>query len=80
MTEKDENIFDVGDMAVYPAHGVGRIESIETRDVGNTKQSFYVIRIIDTNMIIMIPTNSSESVGLRSIIASDQVDKIYSIS
>nr|MBF0222018.1 CarD family transcriptional regulator [Desulfobulbaceae bacterium] len=72
-------MFDVGDMAVYPAHGVGQIESIESREVGDLKQFFYVIRIVESNMIIMIPTNTSESVGLRAIIESDQVDKIYSI-
>ena len=79
MAEKNGNMFVVGDMAVYPAHGVGQIESIETRDVGNLKQSFYVIRIVESNMIIMIPTITSESVGLRSIIESDQVDEIYTI-
>jgi len=79
MAEKSENLFDVGDMAVYPAHGVGKIESIETRDVGDKKQAFYVIRIVETNMTIMIPTVTSDSVGLRAIIESDQVDEIYTI-
>ncbi len=78
--DKNENCtFDIGDMAVYPAHGVGKIEAIETREVGDLEQSFYVIRIIDNNMVIMIPTNSSDHVGLRSIIKSDEVDGIYSI-
>jgi len=66
-------------MAVYPAHGVGRIDSIETRSVGDLKQSFYVINIIETKMTIMIPTNSSDNVGLRAIIKADEVDEIYSI-
>ena len=79
MANKGENVFDVGDMAVYPAHGVGKIESIETRDVGDTKQVFYVIRIIDSNMIIMIPTGTSGSAGLRAIIESKQVKEIYTI-
>lgn len=79
MANKSDMTFDVGDMAVYPAHGVGRIESIETREVGDTKQSFYVIRIVDSNMIIMIPTGTSDSVGLRAIIESEEVDEIYTI-
>lgn len=79
MTEKCSITFNVGDMAVYPAHGVGKIESIDTRDVGGTKQTFYVIKIVDTNMIIMIPTSSSENVGLRTIIKSSEVEEIYSI-
>lgn len=43
------------------------------------RQSFYVIRIIDSNMIVMIPTDSIENVGLRSIIESEAVDDIYAI-
>jgi len=79
MTKNETSMFDVGDMAVYPAHGVGKIEAIETREVGDLQQSFYVIRIIDTNMVIMIPTSTSEHVGLRSIIKSDEVERVYSI-
>ena len=79
MGKKKTASFQVGDMAVYPAHGVGRIDSIETRSVGDLNQSFYVINIIETKMTIMIPTNSSEHVGLRAIIKADQVDEIYSI-
>ena len=79
MTEKDSELFEVGDMAVYPAHGVGKIESIETRAVGDATQSFYVIRIIDTDMTIMIPTSTSGNVGLRTIIDPDAVEDIYAI-
>ncbi|HEB50534.1 MAG TPA: CarD family transcriptional regulator, partial [Desulfobulbus sp.] len=35
-------MFSAGDMAVYPAHGVGLIEAIETQNVGGVDQSFYV--------------------------------------
>ncbi len=79
MTKKTSSSFDVGDMAVYPAHGVGQIEAIETRDVGELQQVFYVIRIMDTNMVVMVPTTSSSHVGLRSIINADEVDNVYSI-
>lgn len=79
MAKKKISSFQVGDMAVYPAHGVGRIDAIETRSVGDLHQSFYVINIIETKMTIMIPTNSCNSVGLRAIIRADEVEEIYSI-
>ena len=79
MAKKKSASFQVGDMAVYPAHGVGKIESIEVRSVGDLKQSFYVINIIETKMTIMIPTNSCGNVGLRAIIQAGEVDEIYSI-
>jgi CarD family transcriptional regulator len=72
-------VFDKGDMAVYPAHGVGEIQNIEKRKVGELEQSFYVVRILDSNMIVMVPTTSSNSVGLREIIAPGEVDRVFDI-
>jgi CarD family transcriptional regulator len=71
-------VFKCGDMAVYPAHGVGKIESIEQKKIGDLEQSFYIMKIVDTGMVVMIPTSAS-STGLRNIIASDQVEKVYDI-
>ena len=72
-------MFNVGDLAVYPAHGVGLIERIETQEISGCRQDFYVMRILDNDMIIMIPTNNVENVGLREIIAHTEVDTLYSI-
>ena len=57
-------MFDVGEVAVYPGHGVGRIESIEDKEFSGTKQSFYIIRILDTDMTIMIPIDGAKNAGL----------------
>ncbi len=72
-------MFKIGDLTVYPAHGVGRIESIETREISGEKQSFYIMKILENNMIIMIPVDNVESVGLRDIIDIDEVKKVYDI-
>ena len=72
-------MFKVGDLAVYPAHGVGLIERIETQEISGCKQDFYVMRILDNDMIIMIPTSNVENVGLREIIERTEVPKLYSI-
>lgn len=72
-------MYNVGDMAVYPAHGVGVIEKIEPQEISGCRQDFYVMRILDNDMIIMIPTNNVNNVGLREIIAQEEVPKLYSI-
>ena len=72
-------MFNVGDMAVYPAHGVGVIESIESRLSGDAEQAFYVMKILNNNMVIMIPTANSKNVGLRNIISPDEVEQVYHI-
>jgi len=79
MVKKSSELFNVGDMAVYPAHGVGMIEAIEQRKVGEKEQSFYVMRILDSNMTIMIPTSTCKTVGLRNIISSRDVEKVFDI-
>ena len=72
-------MFKVGDLAVYPAQGVGRIEAIETREISGQEQDFYIMKILENNMIIMIPVNNVESVGLRDIIDKGQVQEVYQI-
>ncbi len=72
-------MFKTGDLAVYPAHGVGVIERIESQEISGSPQDFFVMRIIDSDMIIMIPTQNVDNVGLRDIIAQSEVPKLYSI-
>jgi CarD family transcriptional regulator len=72
-------MFKKGDLAVYPAHGVGIIETIESQEISGCRQDFYIIRILDNNMKIMVPTQNVDSVGLREIIDQKEVRKLYSI-
>ncbi|MBP1749132.1 MAG: CarD family transcriptional regulator [Deltaproteobacteria bacterium] len=72
-------MFDVGEVAVYPGHGVGRIESIEEKEFSGTKQSFYIIRILDTDMTIMIPIDGAKNAGLRTVIDVSEVCRVYDI-
>jgi CarD family transcriptional regulator len=90
MQEKEEHIakksveepvpkFEIGDLAVYPAHGVGRIEAIENRDVDGDIQSFYIMKILENDMVIMIPVQNVASVGLRTILAKSDIPNIFKI-
>ncbi|RLB27293.1 MAG: CarD family transcriptional regulator [Deltaproteobacteria bacterium] len=72
-------MFKVGDLAVYPAHGVGVIEKIENREVSGCQEDFYVMRILENNMIIMIPSSNTKNVGLRQLINQNEVSKVFSI-
>jgi len=72
-------VFTEGDMAVYPAHGVGVIRAIETQQVAGIDQTLYVLEIIGNSMRIMIPTSSSENVGLRSIVNKKEASEVLNI-
>src|SRR5947208_16205729 len=69
--------FKVGEKVVYPAHGVGVIEGVQTKVISGSERKFYMLRIIDSDMTIMIPTQNVQSVGLRRIIGKDMVAKVY---
>lgn len=71
--------FKVGDMAVYPAHGVGKINSIETREISGDQHKFYILKIMDNGMTIMVPTKNVRHVGLREVIGESEVDIVYDI-
>lgn len=72
--------FKVGDLAVYPAHGVCTVQAIETRSIsGGKKEMFFVLRILDTGVTIMVPRNNLDQVGLRRIMDAKTVSSIYKI-
>ncbi len=71
--------FKVGDNAVYPGHGVGEVMAVETKEIMGSEHSFYSIRIIESGMKIMVPTNNAESVGLRPIISKKEAAKVLDI-
>ncbi len=71
--------FKVGEKVVYPAHGVGVIEDVRLRKLSSGEQKFYTLRIIDSDMKIMIPTAKAESVGLRRVIGKEMVTKVYKV-
>ena len=71
--------FKVGDLAVYPAHGVGRIEAIEEKVINGEHHDFYILKVIENGMVIMIPTWNVDQVGLRNIVDPDDIPKIYDV-
>ncbi len=72
-------MFQVGDKAVYPAHGVGEITAIETRSIMEDLIEVYVMKILDREMTIIIPRKKSEDVGLRKVMHHDEVDAVFKV-
>ena len=72
-------MFKTGDLAVYPAHGVGVIESVEEKEISGKEQKFYIMRVMGNGMTIMIPTDNVDQVGLRKVISCKEVSKVYKI-
>ena len=71
--------FRVGDKAVYPAHGVAEVQGIESKEISGTKHQFYILKILETGMRIMVSLNNVDAVGLRGVITSSEADEVYTI-
>jgi CarD family transcriptional regulator len=75
--EKELVVFNVGDMVVYRGYGVGIVDSVKKRQVGENELSFYALKI--QNMVIHIPTVNSKNLGLRALITANEVERVYEI-
>jgi CarD family transcriptional regulator len=71
--------FKVGDNAVHPAHGVGEVTAIENKDIAGSKKTFYILRILDTGMKVMVPTDAADKLGLRSVITKKEAGRVFEI-
>ena len=71
--------FRVGDKAVYPGQGVGEVQGIEHKEIAGQRQSFYVLRILDSDMRILVPIDRAAQVGLRGVIGSDEIEDLMEI-
>ena len=72
-------MFEIGDKAVYPGHGVGVIEAIERKQILGKDQIFYILRVLENGMTIMVPRDNAEAVGLRGIIQKLEIPKVLQI-
>ena len=62
--------FQVGDHVVYPAHGVGQVQGIETQEVAGLKLEVYVITFDHEKMTLRVPTAKAKTAGLRPLAAT----------
>lgn len=68
-------IFDVGDYVVYPKHGVGRVIELQKSEIAGMALELYVLRFEKERMTLRVPTNKAESVGMRKLSSSKQMDE-----
>jgi len=72
-------MFKVGEKVVYPAHGVGQIEAVRKHVISGLSKEYYMLRILDTDMKIMIPVDNVQTVGLRKVIDKQMVSRVYKV-
>src|SRR5262249_998983 len=70
------NNFHIGDKVVYPNHGVGIIEQISSRTIGETVEQFYLLKIKASSLKVMVPFHNVGTVGLRRVVRNGEIQKI----
>lgn len=72
-------MFKIGDIVVYPAHGVAEVESVEDRQISGSTISFMILKILDTQMTVMVPVSNIKNVGIRELIDTKGIGKVMDI-
>lgn len=72
-------MFAIGDKVVYPGHGLAIVEGIEKKEFSGMARRFYKLRLYDNELVILVPTDNAERVGLRDIIDKKEVAKVMKI-
>jgi CarD family transcriptional regulator len=73
MSKTKKNEFRPNDFVVYPAHGVGKIVSIEEQEVAGMSLELFVISFEKDKMTLRVPTHKATDVGMRSLSSPDVV-------
>jgi CarD family transcriptional regulator len=71
--------FAIGDKAVYPAQGVAEVVGIESKEINGTLCAFYVLRVLDSEMQILVPKDKADQVGLRPLATNDEIEEVFDI-
>ncbi len=72
---KKTNEFRPNDFVVYPAHGVGKIVSIEEQEIAGMRLELFVISFEKDKMTLRVPTARASEIGMRGLSSPDLVAK-----
>jgi len=72
-------MFAVGEVVVYPGHGVCKIEKIVERLMSGVNKRFFLLRALGAEMCILIPEDKIEHAGLRHVVDVQTAERILAI-
>tara|TARA_Y100000590_G_scaffold258508_1_gene290145 strand:+ start:374 stop:877 length:504 start_codon:yes stop_codon:yes gene_type:complete len=79
MKSKKIKEFKEGEIVVYPKHGVGEIKKIESLEISNIKTKFYKVQMEQAKLMIRIPLEKQDEVGLRKIASKKILDDVFDV-
>ena len=79
MKAKQNLNFKIGETVVYPKHGVGEIVNIEPMEISSIKINFYVVKMEQAKLTILVPLDKQDEVCIIKISTKKIIDEIYEI-
>jgi CarD family transcriptional regulator len=70
-----ELVFEKGEYVVYPAHGLGVVEGIETQNIAGTALKVVVISFDKDKMTVRLPLNKSISSKIRKLCTKEDMQE-----
>ena len=69
-------MFRIGDLVVHPMHGAGVIDDIVQEKIGGAIKEYYVFKMPTGGLVLKIPTENSQVIGIRGIISQAEAEKL----
>ncbi len=72
-------MFEKGDRVVYPHHGAAVVERREVKKAFGEEKEYLVLKLAYGDLTLMVPTDNTESVGLREVINDEEVEEVFAV-
>ena len=72
-------MFKIGDKIVYPMHGAGIIDSVETKEFLGEEKEYCILKMPIGNMDISIPKANINKMNIRDVISKKEGEEILAI-
>jgi CarD family transcriptional regulator len=75
----DANDYQVGDKVVYPQHGAGSVVQRERRTVLGEEADYLTIRVLASDMTVMVRADRADEAGIRRVIGPAEVETLLGV-
>lgn len=69
-------MYQIGDKVVHPMYGGGVVDSIVQKTVDGVVRDYYILKLPNRSMVVMVPTDNCEEIGVRRVVDQTQADKV----
>ena len=78
MSKSKKLDFKPNEYVVYPAHGVGKIVSVEEQEIAGVTLELFVVSFEKDKMTLRVPPHKATEIGLRSLSSPETVSRAMS--